>query len=305
MKNLFISILNFNSKDQTIKCLNSIKELKTDGFSIQVVLVDNGSKEKLDLREDFLGAIPLKIIRKEENLGFAEGQNTGIRYAFGSSADYILVLNNDATLKKDAVFEMVKAADEEKNALIIVPKIYFAKGHEYHKNRYKESELGKVFWYAGGKIDWKNVIGSHRGVDEVDKGQFDKRETTEYATSCCMLLKREAIEKIGAFDKDYFLYYEDGDLSQRVIRRGYKIVYEPKAVCFHENASSSGGSGSDLQDYYISRNRMLFGLRHAPLRAKAALVKESLKLLKSGRKWQKRGIMDFYKKKFGKGSFNP
>lgn len=303
MKNLFISILNFNSKEQTIRCLDSINNLKADGFNLNVVLVDNGSSKELSLEEDFLSPISLRIIKAEENLGFAEGHNLGIRYAFGNGADYILILNNDATLKEDAVFEMINTAEEEKSALVVVPKIYFIKGHEYHKGRYKESELGKVFWYAGGRIDWQNVIGLHRGVDQVDKGQYDKKEETEYATGCCMLLKRKAIDEIGGFDKDYFLYYEDGDLSQKVTRKGYKIIYEPKAICFHENASSSGGSGSNLQDYYISRNRLLFGFKYAPLRSRVALVKESLRLLRSGRKWQKKGVLDFYKRKFGKGSF--
>lgn len=305
MKNVYISILNFNSRDETIKCLKSLKELKLNGFKINVCLIDNGSKENLDLKEDFISPIPLKIVKNVNNLGFAGGQNTGLRYAFGNNADYILVLNNDAILKNNALLEMLKTMESDRNIGIVVPKIYFAKGFEYHKKRYKENELGKVFWYAGGEVDWKNVISFHRGVDEVDNGQYEKREETNYATGCCMLISRDVLEKVGLFDENYFLYYEDGDLSQRVKRNGFKIIYEPKAVCIHENAGSGGGSGSSLQDYYISRNRMLFGLKYAPIRAKIALIKESLKLLRNGRQWQKRGIEDFYKRKFKKGSFNP
>ncbi len=305
MKNIYISILNFNSRENTIKCLKSLKELDVNDYKINVLLIDNGSEEKLNLKEDFISPIPLKIIENKENLGFAGGHNVGLRFAFGNNADYALVLNNDATLKKNALLEMLKAAESDKRIGIVVPKIYFAKGFEYHKKRYKENELGKVFWYAGGEVDWKNVIGFHRGVDEVDKGQYEKREETNYATGCCMLISREVLEKVGLFDENYFLYYEDGDLSQRVKKKGFKIIYEPKAICIHENAGSGGGSGSALQDYYISRNRMLFGLKYAPVRSKIALIKESLKLLKNGREWQKKGIEDFYKRKFGRGSFNP
>jgi GT2 family glycosyltransferase len=111
------------------------------------------------------------------------------------------------------------------------------------------------------------------------------------------------LEKAGLFDEKLFLYFEDADLSQRVLRAGYTIIYAPKAVIWHANAASGGGSGSILHDYYITRNRMIFGMKYAPLRSKIALVRESLRLLVSGRQWQKIGIRDFYIGKFGKGSF--
>jgi GT2 family glycosyltransferase len=305
MKKIFISILNFNSREETIACLESIKKIKSDGFEVEVVLIDNASKEKLNLKENFIAPVKLKIIENSVNLGFAGGHNLGLRYALSSDADYALVLNNDALLLEDALLEMFNAAELDESFGVVVPKIYFAKGHEYHKEKYKKEDLGKVFWYAGGEVDWKNVIGFHRGVDEVDHGQYDKREETNYATGCCMLIRKEVLLKVGFFDDNYYLYYEDGDLSQRVKRQGYKIIYEPKAVVYHENAGSAGGSGSNLQDYYISRNRMLFGIKYAPLRSKIALIRESIKLLKAGREWQKRGISDFYKRNFGRGSFNP
>ena len=153
-------------------------------------------------------------------------------------------------------------------------------------------------------MDWKNVIGAHRGVDEVDKGQFDTVETIDYASGCCMLIKRSVLEKVGLFDDRYFLYYEDADFSERVKRKGSEILFCPKAVLWHKNAESAGGSGSDLQDYYISRNRLLFGVKYAPIRSKIALIKEGWKIARSGRKWQRQGIIDFYSQKFGKGSYN-
>ena len=118
-----------------------------------------------------------------------------------------------------------------------------------------------------------------------------------------MLIKKEVLQRIGLFDEKYFLYYEDSDLSQRVKKVGYKIVYAPKAILWHKNAGSAGGSGSTLQDYYITRNRLFFGLQYVPFRAKLALVKESIVLLIKGRSWQKRGILDFYLGKLGRGSF--
>ncbi len=305
MKNILISILNFNSRKETFNCLNSIKKIKTENFKISVLLINNGSKEKLTIKEDFINPIPLKLIENISNLGFAGGHNISFKYAIKNNFDYILILNNDVELNINFLKEMVSAIKSDSDIGIVVPKIYFSPGFEYHKDRYVRDEIGRVFWYAGGKFDWNNIVGLHRGVDEVDIGQYNKREETDYATGCCMLLKTEALKKSGLFDEKYFLYYEDGDLSLRIKRCGYKIIYEPNAIVYHNNASSSGGSGSNLQDYYITRNRMMFGLKYAPLRAKFALIKESAKILTKGRNWQKKAIIDFYIKKFGKGSFNP
>ena len=105
-------------------------------------------------------------------------------------------------LDKDFLVELLKTFAEEKDCGIVSPKIYFAKGHEFHKDRYQESELGKVIWYAGGRIDWQNIIASHRGVDEVDKGQFDKLEKTGFASGCCAMLKRTVLGKADYSTKD-------------------------------------------------------------------------------------------------------
>lgn len=303
MKKVFISIINFNGKDNTLACLSQLDKIIIKDFKVTVVIIDNGSLEKFDINKSFLRNMPLVFIKNNDNLGFAQGHNVGIEHAIKNGADYVIILNNDTLLDKDFVSKLVDAAERDSRIGIVGPKIYFAKGFEYHKEKYKENELGKVFWYAGGEMDWNNVIGHHRGVDEVDRGQYDKTEETDYVSGCCMLITKEVLEKTKGFDKDYFLYYEDNDLCQRAKKLGFKIIYEPSSVVWHKNAGSAGGSGSPLQDYYITRNRMLFGLKYAPLRSKIALVRESLRLLSVGRKWQKRGIADFYLRKLGKGSF--
>jgi GT2 family glycosyltransferase len=90
----------------------------------------------------------------------------------------------------------------------------------------------------------------------------------------------------------------------RAIREGYRIVFAPRSIIWHKNAQSSGGSGSSLQDYYISRNRLIFGFKYAKLRARIALFKESMRLMLVGRVWQRKGIIDFYINRLGKGSFS-
>lgn len=303
MKNVFVSIINFNGKENTLSCLLQLDKIKSSGFNTTVIVIDNASEEDFSLATDFLKNIPVVFIKNKKNLGFAQGHNIGIEYALAHGADYVIILNNDTLLDENFVDSLVRMAEKDSKIGAIGPKIYFAKGFEYHKKRYKQADLGKIFWYAGGEMDWKNVIGHHRGVDEVDMGQYDQDCETEYVSGCCMFLTRSALEKTSGFDKKYFLYYEDNDLCQRLKKMGFKIMYEPKSVIWHKNAGSAGGSGSRLQDYYITRNRMLFGMKFAPLRSKIALIRESARLLLLGRKWQKKGIVDFYLKRFEKGSF--
>lgn len=303
MNKLAIVILHFNGKEDTLECLESIKKLSRDNYDLLNIIVDNGSKENFRLEEFSLKNEKIKIIRSDKNLGFAGGNNVGIKYALDQGASYVLLLNNDTVLDKNLIKELLKAVQSTDQVGIAVPKIYFAKGFEYHKDKYKEEDLGKVIWYAGGNMDWKNVIGYHRGVDEVDHGQFDVAEETDFATGCCMLVRKEAFEKIGLLDEKYFLYYEDSDFSQRIKNAGYKIVYDPKAMLWHKNAGSAGGSGSSLQDYYITRNRLRFGSEYASFRTKLSLFRESVSLLVKGRTWQKKGVLDFYLKRLGKGSY--
>ncbi|OGH14275.1 MAG: hypothetical protein A2687_01465 [Candidatus Levybacteria bacterium RIFCSPHIGHO2_01_FULL_38_26] len=302
MKHVFISIINFNNSASTIECLNSLEKMISKNFKTTVVIIDNASKEKFKVQNSKFKVHEEKIIRNEENLGFSGGHNVAIREAMNLEADYVLILNNDTIVDKMLVEELLHTAQMDRNIGIVVPKMYFAKGHEFHKDRYKKHDLGKVIWYAGGITDWDNVINYHRGVDEVDKGQYEQIQRADFASGACMLVKREVFEKAGLFDEMYFLYYEDSDFCERVKRSGYSILYSPKAYLWHKNAESTG-LGSSLQDYYITRNRMLFGFRYAPLRSKLALLKESASILAWGRPWQKRGILDFYLARFGRGSY--
>lgn len=308
---VFIIILNFNGREFILQCLDSVKKLRTDGCGLETLVVDNVSTD--DSFELIKQNYPdLRLLVNKENLGFAEGNNVGIRDALKNGADFVLILNPDTIVDKDLVVQLIsaiggsatggKVASLNNQIGIVGPKIYFAPGYEFHKVRYKPEERGKVIWYAGGIVDWKNVLASHRGVDEVDQGQYNQAKKTDFVSGCAMMVKREVFEKIGLFDPKYFLYWEDNDFCQRARKAGFGIFYTPGAKMFHLNAGSSA-SGGPLQEYYTTRNRLLFGMRYAPLRAKLALIKESLKLLMTGRKWQKIGVRDFYLGRFAKGSW--
>ncbi|PIZ98543.1 MAG: glycosyltransferase family 2 protein, partial [Candidatus Levybacteria bacterium CG_4_10_14_0_2_um_filter_35_8] len=213
MNKVAIVTVNFNTEKDTLALLSSIKKIKKNSFILEVIIVDNGSKNKLVFPQDFKGKIIL--IRSEKNLGFSGGFNIGIKKALRQDVDYVLIVNNDTLIFAEMIENLLKVLKENPKIGIVTPKIYFAKGHEFHKARYKEQELGKVFWYAGGYMDWANIASVHRGVDEVDKGQYDSIEKTEFASGCCMLIKKEVFEKVGMFNEKYFLYYEDADFTRR------------------------------------------------------------------------------------------
>lgn len=300
MKNVFVSVISFNNTKATLECLESLEKIKRNDFKLNVIVIDNSTDEKFSTNKKY-NNFELEILKSETNLGFSGGQNLGIKYALKKNADFIVILNNDTVVDENLINNLLNSF--KGNTGIVCPKIYFAKGFEFHKDRYKDNEKGKVIWYAGGIMDFKNVIGKHRGVDQVDKGQFDQEIETDYATGCCMMIKSEVFQKVGYLDDKYFLYYEDADFSMRARQLGFKILFVPKAFMWHKNAVSAGGSGSPLQDYYTTRNRMLFGFTYTSVRTKLALVRESLKIFISGRKWQRKGVRDFYLGAFGKGSY--
>jgi|SRR5579885_396555 len=302
MKKVAVVTVNYNTDQDTHDFLASLEKAHTPNLQIEAIVVDNGSKEafQLSAHEKKNHVV---FIRSDSNTGFAGGYNMGIKRALSDRADYILIVNNDTLMDKNLIVELLAPFEKDKKIGVTVPKIYFAKGHEFHKDRYKKDELGKVFWYAGGYTDWANVKSIHRGVDQVDYGQYDRPEKVDFATGCCMCFKHEVLERVGLLDERYFLYYEDADLNERVKRAGYDIYYVPSAVLVHVNAASSGGAGNVLQDYFITRNRMLFGMTYAPLRTKIALIRESLRILFTGRPKQKQAIRDFYLGRFNKGTF--
>ncbi len=302
MKKIYIIILNYNGCKNTVECINSLKKVRTpQGFEIVPIIVDNASHDNSvdTFKKDFPDII---LIENKINLGYSGGNNTGISYALANDASHIIVLNNDTILERSFVLELIEALRFYK-ADVACPKIYFEKGFEYHKDRYQKKDLGKVFWFAGAEMDWGNIIGHHRGVDEVDSGQYDKKVDIDFITGACFIGTREVFESVGGFNDSYFLYYEDADLSVRIKEKGYKIILAPKSVVYHKNAGSTGGSGSTLQDYFITRNRLVFGMQYATMRTKFALFRESIRFLLKGRRWQKKGVIDFYLHKLGKGTY--
>lgn len=276
-----VVILNFKVKDLTLKCIKSIQ--KSNYENIELIIVDNNSGDDLENQLPKEGNI--HFIQTGQNLGYTGGNNTGIKKALDLNCQFVFILNPDTELDSGCISQLVQASTST-DAGIAGPKILFGDK--------------KTIWYAGGIFDLKNVLGSHRGVNELDKGQYDQLQETQYVSGGAMFVRSEVFDKVGMFDPRYFLYYEDSDLCFRASKAGFKILYVPSAVVYHANAKSTG-LGSPLQDYFITRNRLLFASKFLSLRTRFAILREAVR--NSKMETRKMAFKDFMTGKFGKGSF--
>lgn len=294
-----IVVLSFNSRKYITKCINSLQKLKTSAQT-EIIVIDAGSSDGSSkfLREKFP---KLTHISSSNNLGYAGGNNLGLRYALDHGADYVWIVNPDVVVADNALEQALRGFADSLVG-VVGSKVYFAKGFEFHKDKYSPKDLGKVIWYAGGHNDWQNIASVHEGINEVDRGQFDQTKKAEFATGASFLIRSATLRQSGLIDEKYFLYFEENDLCQRIRKLGWKILYIPDSVVWHQ-VGQAAGIGSSLADYYTTRNQLLFGMRWAPWRAKIALFRQSFRLILSGRPWQKRGVVDFYFGRFGIGSY--
>ena len=213
--------------------------------NLEVIVVDNASKQ--DEASIIAQRYPrVKTIRTNKNLGFAGGNNAGIKEAKGR---YFFLINNDTIFKEFNIEPLIKRLDSSPSIGIACPKIRFAWGTN-------------PIQYAGytplSKITVRN---QSIGFGLEDKGQFDTAHPTPYAHGAAMLIKREAIEKVGLMPEEYFLYYEEIDWSMMFTKASYKIWYEPACTVYHKESQSTG-QDSPLRTYYITRNRLLLVKRN-------------------------------------------
>lgn len=292
-----VILVNWNLEKYTSACIASLLKLSTKNIRLSIIVVDNGSTDNSvsEIEKKFPEVIMLQSV---ENLGFTGGNNHGIRYGLKMGFEFIWLLNNDTVVDTNALVPLV-AACESANVGIAGSKIYFSPGREYHRDRYLKSERGKVIWYAGGQIDWNNMYASHRGVDDVDHGQFNRTQETPFVTGCSMMIRREVFDRIGLLDDRYFLYLEDLDFSLRAKHAGFTLLYVPDSVLWHENAGSTDKPGNTLHEYYQTRNRLLAGFAYAPARTRFALMRESFRFALAGPAIKRSAVWDAYTNKFG------
>ena len=254
-----VVVLSWNGREDTLACLASLERLRWDELS--VIVVDNGSTD--GTLEAVRGAFPaVTAIRSEENLGFAEGNNVGMRAAVEAGADYVLVLNNDTIVDEGLIDALVGEARRRPDAGALCPMIRYVDPHDR-------------IWYAGARFDPRAAHnGRHTGYGERDVGQYHVVRETGRATGAAMLVPREVLERVGYFDRRLFIQVEDVDLSLRMRAAGYRILFVPSGVVWHRVAMASGGERAPVTAYYEMRNTLVVCSRHAPLTRLGRLRRE-------------------------------
>ncbi len=236
-----VIVLNWNGLSDTSECLEALRCVTYPNY--QTIVVDNGSEgdDAQVLRERFGGSIHL--IENDSNYGFAGGCNIGIRYALDRGADHVLLLNNDAVVDPAFLSGLVQAAEALPYGAALCPKIC----------RY---DWPRVLQSTGGRVNPWTGRAWQVGRDRPDDGRYDSVEERDYADGACMLIRREALERVGLLDEDYFAYWEETDWCDRAREAGLKCYYVPSARIWHKEARSSTGSGN--RGFLFRRNAFLF-----------------------------------------------
>ena len=240
-----IIVLNWNGRDLTLDCLRSLAAVTTP--HVRIILVDNASTDgSADAVREHYGS-RVTLIENAQNLGFAAGNNVGIRRALDDGADFILLLNNDTVVAPDFVEHLHKPMLSSPDIGITAPKIYYA-------------EPKNQIWFAGGELSMWRGIARHTGIRETDRGQYDREHDIDYATGCAFLVRRAVLEKIGDLDPGYRAYFEDADFCVRARRAGFRIRYIPAAHVWHRISASTGGQLSRRKaGRKLASSRRFFG----------------------------------------------
>ena len=235
--------INYNGLVLTRGLLESLRNISYP--EVEILVVDNGSQEAPDtLLEEFP---EIKLVKSEQNLGFAGGNNLGMQHAQG---DFFLLINNDVEVDPNFLEPLVSVMLTHPEVGIISPKIV------YH---YAQDTIQ----YAGGRaINLMTGRGSFVGSKAKDDGTYDTSGYTELAHGAAMMIRREVVQKVGMMADFYFLYYEELDYCEAVKQAGFQLWYEAGSRILHKE-SMTVGKLSPLKSYYMNRNRVAFMRRHA------------------------------------------
>jgi len=252
-----IIILNWNGSKDTIECVDSVKNIDYPNF--EILIVDNGSTD--GSQDLFRIKYPsIAMIENRRNLGFAEGNNVGIKHALKKGTDYVLLLNNDTIVARDFLDKLVDHAKKDSKTGIFGPKIYW----HNEPNRIQSVGASINLWGSKDLISLWNgkdlLIWKRDRYYPIDKGQFEDVREVETLSGAALLVKKEVIEKTGFLWNEYFASFEDTDWCLRARREGYKVVVVPTSKIWHKTGSATRGN-EGIAFYYQTRNRFLFAKR--------------------------------------------
>lgn len=298
-----IVILNWNNAPDTLACLESVSGLDYPNY--YPLVVDNGSTD--DSVDKIRANYPhVEILETGSNLGYAEGNNVGIRHAMQAGADYVFILNNDTLVAPTMLAKLVQVAESSPDIGMVGPTMYC-------------TDPPNRLFAAGSFVLWKVGNLYHRGMFQPP-GPYTKvqnPEPVDFIVGCGVLVRRQLIEVAGMLDPLYYLNYEDVEWGIRAHRYGFQVLYVPQAIMWHK-VSASLGQASPANTYYMTRNALRFFWKHTPihlrwlsvlriiLRTLRAIGAWSLKSKYQKQSFQRRraanllALRDFFQGRFGK-----
>lgn len=231
-------VLNWNGANDTLRCVASLRAQDLEG--LRILVVDNGSTDgsfetlRLALSND-------ELLSLSDNLGFAGGMNRGIEKALAAGAEFVVLVNNDATLAPQALRQLLEAVQHRPEVALAVPTIF-------------SSNDPSSVWYAGGTLS--------RWTGTARHGKVPAPEPIEvsFGTGCCLLIRTQHLKTVGFLNETYFLYFEDVEYCDRVLQAGLRILYVPHAHAWHAGGGSTASQHQKAPalDYYDVRNGLWF-----------------------------------------------
>jgi GT2 family glycosyltransferase len=289
-----IVLVNYNGRDDTLECLESLGDLSYPNWF--AVLVDNASTDgcAAAVRASFP---EVRVIESAENLGFAGGNNVGIRAALERGAEFLFLLNNDTTVAPDLLERLTDAFAADPALWIAGPVMCY----------YDDPQ---IVWSAGGRIDDRGQslqLGQGQRVD----APRDPVTPVDFVVGCGLMIRRAVLERVGLLDEAFFLYYEETDLCARVRAAGGTVATVASGRLWHK-ISRSTGTDSPATLYYMRRNQLLYLRRHGTWPGRAAAIVDSLRLLlvwtlqrNPKRTALRRALRDYFTGRLGKAVFSP
>ena len=203
-------------------------------------VVDNASTDKTLSILKRSNDSRIVVIKNKSNYGVAKANNKGILKAIDEGCDQILIINNDVEFESTLIDTLIKTQKQYQCSLVSPKMMYFNSPNS--------------IWYAGSWfIKNKGYLPLHRGMKDIDKGQYDETIEVEYAPTCCLLVKREVFDDIGIMNEKYFVYFDDTDFSYRIWKDGrHKMFYYPNVEFYHKVGSLTKSFEQNAHETYRS-----------------------------------------------------
>ncbi|HEX2253001.1 MAG TPA: glycosyltransferase family 2 protein [Thermoanaerobaculia bacterium] len=252
-----VVLVNWNGVADTLDTLASLDGARA-GLDLWPLVVDNGSTD--DSRARLARERPdVEVIATGENLGFAGGNNVGIRRALEApEVGWVLLLNTDVAVDPGFLPPLLDACRDPQVGAA-GPKIFYF-------------DPPDRLWAAGGRLRIRETVTEEWGRGEPDGPRWNQPRDVTYLTTCCLLIPRDALERVGPLDPAYFINVDDADWCRRAVDAGYRLRYEPASRLWHKVAASTAGSYTPFKTFHTGRSNALWIRRHGGLAAKAGFL---------------------------------